>query len=413
MICDAEGSSMAELSKMTATTSTVSSINQSAIIQALRDHGPMSRVRICELTGLSSATVNRLTTALLEQRVIVRDGQEPSTGGRPSLILRYTGGPRVVASVQLRGDRVSGALVDFEGHIIERQQYRFDSGRDRRQANPSTDEGRLELTLGLLDQLLARADELGRPCLSVGVSVPGVVTEPDGGIGMLPELGWPELPLRQILGSHTTLPLVIENDANALAYGEFRRGAGFGVTSLVALLLDNGMGAGIITNGAVHRGRHSEAGEIGYLLMERSSLRRSYTALGDLEDRVGSVALTRSAVARGLPVRGAKELVTAHDIIQLAEDGDSIAAEMKDEILDMVSMAVAAVAVILDPDVIVVGSGISAGTSEIIPQIQQRLDGRIIRVPRLLPSALGDDGVLLGVAELAINEVDQVDFVPR
>jgi predicted NBD/HSP70 family sugar kinase len=239
-----------------------------------------------------------------------------------------------------------------------------------------------------------------------------VVAEPEGRIGPLPELGWPEVPLREFLRSQTDLPVHVENDANALAYGEYRRGAGVGTSNMVAVLLDNGMGAGIVTKGALHRGQHFEAGEIGYLLMERSSLRRSYHSLGDLEDRVGSAALTRRARARGLnrPVGG---LLTAHDLIELAQEGDEVAGEMVDEIVDMVSMAVAALSVILDPEVIVVGSGISSGTDEIIPQIRSRLRGRILRVPSLVPSRLGEDGVLLGAAELAMGEVDQVDFVPR
>jgi predicted NBD/HSP70 family sugar kinase len=332
---------------------------------------------------------------------------EPSTGGRPSLILRYTGGPRVVSSIHLRGDRVVGGLVDFDGKLIERRQRRFGEASD------GTDvDHRLRLIGDLLAELLELSEAQGTPCLSVGISVPGVVAEPEGRIGPLPELGWPELPLREFLRSHTDLPLTIENDANALAYGEYRRGAGAGTSSMVAVLLDNGMGAGIITKGALHRGRHFEAGEIGYLLMERSSLRRSYRELGDLEDRVGSAALTRSARARGLGDPGGA-LLTAHDIVQLATTDNPVAQEMVDEIVDMVSMAVAALAVILDPEVIVVGSGISSGTDDIIPGIQSRLSGRILRVPRLVPSSLGEDAVLLGAAELAMGEVDQVDFVPR
>jgi predicted NBD/HSP70 family sugar kinase len=400
---------------MTATTRTVSTINQSAIIAALRDHGPLSRVRIGQLTGLSPATVNRLTTALAKQRLIVQDGQEPSTGGRPSVILRYTGGPRVVSSIHLRGDRVIGGLVDFDGNLVERRERRFADGADAAAGDrtaPNEVDKRLQLVADLLAELLDLAERQGTPCLSVGISVPGVVAEPEGRIGPLPELGWPELPLREFLRSHTDLPITIENDANALAYGEYRRGAGVGTSSMVAVLLDNGMGAGIITKGALHRGQHFEAGEIGYLLMERSSLRRSYRDLGDLEDRVGSVALTRSARARGLN-GGDRDLLTAHDIVELASTDDPVAQEMVDEIVDMISMAVAALSVILDPEVIVVGSGISSGTDEIIPGIQSRLTGRILRVPRLVPSGLGQDAVLLGVAELAMAEVDQVDFVPR
>jgi predicted NBD/HSP70 family sugar kinase len=406
---------VSDLSRMTATTRTVSTINQSAIIRALRDHGPLSRARIGQLTGLSPATVNRLTSLMAKQRLIVQDGQEPSTGGRPSLILRYTGGPRVVSSLHLRGDRVVGGLVDFDGKLIERRELRFDD-EARNGAGNGTGGGdvdhRLELIGELLAGLLEQAEEQGTPCLSVGISVPGVVAEPEGRIGPLPELGWPGLPLREFLRSRTDLPLVIENDANALAYGEYRRGAGVGTSSMVAVLLDNGMGAGIITKGALHRGRHFEAGEIGYLLMERSSLRRSYKELGDLEDRVGSAALTRSARARGLR-GGDGALLTAHDIVELARADNPVARETVDEIVDMISMAVAALSVILDPEVIVVGSGITSGTDEIIPGIQSRLTGRILRVPTLVPSSLGEDAVLLGAAELAMGEVDQVDFVPR
>jgi predicted NBD/HSP70 family sugar kinase len=399
-----------ELRPRTATTRTVSTINQGAIIAALRDHGPLSRARIGQLTGLSPATVNRLTGVLAKQRLIVQDGQEPSTGGRPSVILRYTGGPRVVSGLQLRGDRVIGGLVDFDGHLIHRQERWFATGGHDGSGHDV--DHRLQLVADLLADLLRLAEDQGTPCLGVGASVPGVVAEPEGRIGPLPELGWPELPLREFLRLHTDLPLVIENDANALAYGEYRRGAGAGTSNMVAVLLDNGMGAGIVTGGALHRGQHFEAGEIGYLLMERSSLRRSYPELGDLEDRVGSAALTRTARARGL-VGGDDTLLTAHDIVELAAAGNPVAREMVDEIVDMVSMAVAALSVILDPEVIVVGSGISSGTDQILQQIRSRLTGRILRVPTLVPSQLGEDGVLLGVAELAMGQVDQVDLVPR
>jgi predicted NBD/HSP70 family sugar kinase len=392
---------------MTATTRTVSSLNQGAIIQALRQHGPMSRVRIGDLTGLAPATVNRLTAQLTRQGLVVVDGHEPTTGGRPSVLLRYTGGPRVVSTLHLRGDRVVGGLVDFDGHVVERHESVFAGGG----ATGDDQEHRLQVLAELLDLLLDRAESLGTPCMAVGVSVPGVVVEPDGAIGPLPELGWPQTPLREFLRSRTDLPLTIENDANALAYGEYRRGAGVDSDSMVAVLLDNGMGAGIVTNGALHRGRHFEAGEIGYLLMDRTSLRRSYDESGDLEDRVGSVALTRAARERGLHVPDGT-LLTAHDVIELAAS-EGPAREILDEILDMVAMAVAALSVILDPQVIVVGSGLSSGTDEILGEIEQRLTGRILRVPTLRASALGEDAVLLGAAELAISEVDGVDFVPR
>jgi predicted NBD/HSP70 family sugar kinase len=292
-----------------------------------------------------------------------------------------------------------GVLVDLAGVPLTRIERRFPGSRRRTVTPPS-----LTTVTGLLTELLAEAEERGLDCVRVGVSVPGVVSEPDGTVGAVLELGWPEMPLRAALEQHTALPITIENDANALVFGEYRRGAAAWSTSAVAVLPDKGMGAGIISRGELHRGRHSEAGEIGYLLMERSSLRRSYRDLGDLEDRVGSVAIARAAASRGLAIPDCKP-ATAREISRLAAAGDPIAAEMRDEILDMVSMAIAALAVILDPDVIVVGGGVGDDLNETIAEIERRLTGRILRVPTLAASALGDDGVLLGVAELALAEV--------
>lgn len=382
-----------------ASTRTISRMNQQAIVRVLQEQGPLSRVEIGVLTGLSPATVNRLTTALVRARILEADGTQP-TGGRPSMILRYTGGPRVVAAIQLRADRVLGALVDLAGVPVTRAEREFPEDGAVAGTSP-----RLDTLTSLLETLLDEARRRRLECLRVAVSVPGVVSEPDGVIGAVPELGWPSVRLRASLAAVTSLPLTIENDANALVFGEHRRGAAVGCDSAVAVLLDNGMGAGIITRGQLHRGRHSEAGEIGYLLMERSSLRRSYRDLGDLEDRVGSVALTRAATARGLT--GAEhDPITARRISQLAAEGDPVAAEMRDEILDMVSMAIAALSVILDPDVIVVGGGVGSDLAATVAEIEQRLTGRILRVPSLAPSVLGADGVLLGVAELALAQVD-------
>ncbi len=396
--------------RRTATTRTVASINQGVIIRALRDHGPLSRQRIGDLTGLSPATVNRLTAAMLQEGLLVVDGQEPSTGGRPSLILRYTGGPRRVVSLHLRRGEVRGALVDFDGNIVTRETVTF-SGRARQ--SRATVEHRIQDVQALLHGLVTQADSAGTPCQAIGLAVPGVVTGTEGGVGVLPELGWHQVPFLEELTAHTTLPVVVENDANALAYAESVAGAGAGMDSVVGLLLDNGMGSGIITQGAIHRGRHGEAGEIGYLLMDRSSLGKSYAELGDLEDRVGSEALTREAHRRGISVPRGRRL-TAHDVIDLAAGGNAEASVMLDEILDMVAMAVAAISVIVDPDVIVVGSGLTQDTDDILAKIEQRLRGRILRVPRLVPSALGQDAVLRGVAELAIRVVDDAGLpAPR
>lgn len=402
---------MPKRERSTATTSTLARVNQTAILEALRASGALSRQQLGSLTGLSPATINRLTAALIVEGVVVQAGQVPSTGGRPAVLLRYAGGSRVVAAVQVRADRANGILVDFDGQITFRREVDF-GPQLMRDASSGVDEeerkqdqnASLEKTFALFDALILTASSMGTPCLAAGVAVPGVVQHPDGRVSRMPELDWSNAPLGQLLRQRTDLPVVIENDANALAFGEFHRGAGRGVRSLVALVLENGLGAGIITNGLLHRGARAEAGEIGYLLMDRFALSRSYSDIGDLEDRVGAIALTRQARERGIPVpeRG----VTAEYIFTLANSGDTTAGAIADEIMDMVAIAVAAIVVILDPELVIVGSSVVGSAETIIPGIQERLSGRITRVPRIVAAAHRKDAVLLGVAELAAAEVN-------
>jgi len=394
----------------TATTSTLARVNQTAILEALRNSGALSRQQIGAMTGLSPATVNRLTAALIEEGIVSSAGREPSTGGRPSVLLRYAGGSRLVAAIQLRADRASGILVDFDAKIVFRREIDFDprpfrlNNRSNAVTRAGQREGGLAQTIELFDLLISTAQTMGTPCLAVGIAVSGVVQHPEGSVGRMPELGWDGVQLGSLLRRRTSLPIVIENDANALAFGELHRGAGQEVNSLVALVLENGLGAGIITNRKLHRGARGEAGEIGYLLMDRSSLLRSYSDYGDLEDRIGSVALTRAAREHGIEV-AERELLTAGDIFSLADNGDAAARELGDEILDMVAIAIAAMVMILDPELVVVGSNFVGSAETVIPGIRERLTGRIIRVPPLVAATHRNDAVLLGVAELAASEV--------
>ncbi|HUG50868.1 MAG TPA: ROK family transcriptional regulator [Terrimesophilobacter sp.] len=403
---------MVTRNKVTATTSTVSKVNRTAIIEALIEHGPISRRQIGVLTGLSPATVNRLTGNLIAEDLVTQHGQEASTGGRPSILLRYTGSSRVVAGMQIRHDRASGILVDFDGVIIHSQECLFDIAAAGGIDQVGQQTIRLEKTIELFDSLIAAAARLGSPCLSIGVAVPGVVQEPDGRLGSIPELGWPEVALGAILRERTSIPVIIENDANALAVGELHRGAAQGVSNLVAIVLETGLGTGIITNGKLYRGHAAQAGEIGYMLMDRSALGKMFPQRGDLELRLGSVAMTRQAREQGLSIPDA-ELLSAQQFFALARSGDAIAGRVVAEFLDILSLAIAAMTSVLSPELVVLGGGLAADADTLIPGIRERLIGRIPRIPSIVPAAHVEDAVMMGAAELAARTVNGFTYVAQ
>lgn len=392
----------------TANVSTVSRVNQTAILEALRDNGPLSRPQIGVHTGLSPATVNRLTAQLLREGAIVTHGHEPSTGGRPSILLRYGGRSRLVAVLRVGATRTAGALVDFDGTVVHRTERRAASAAD----SPDRAALRLDETLSVVDELLADAQERGQPGRAVGVSVPGVVTGADGEgrVTWAPALDWREVPVGSLIHERTGLPVIVENDANVLAVGELYRGAAQGVRDLVALVLGTGLGVGIIADGRLYRGSRAAAGEVGYMLLERASLSRLFPGFGDLESRVGSAALARLARERGLH-RHRSAAITAADVFELVRGGNTEATALLDEMLDYLALAVANLCTVLDPELVVVGGAMGRSAGQIIPGLRDRLVGRIPHVPRLAPSALGEDAAMIGAAEMATRLVSDFTYV--
>jgi predicted NBD/HSP70 family sugar kinase len=342
-----------------------------------------------------------LTASLVAGDMVIEDGFEPSTGGRPAILLRYAGHTRAVVAIYVRFDGISGALVDLDGSVRHRESLEFDQ---KSSEFPKDGNSTLVATQEVCDRLFAAAQLKHLSCVSMGIAVPGVVQQPSGLINHIPELGWAKLSLSEAIQTPFKIPCVVENDANALAFGEIRCGAGQQVGSLVALLLDNGFGAGIITNRELHRGAHAEAGEVAFMLTDRDALTGPVSRQGDLEDRIGASALTRQAHARGLEIPSGT-LLTAQQVFSLSKAGDPVAIEMAGEILDMVAISVAAMVTILDPDLIVIGGALATDAEEIVVGISERLSGRLMSGPRLTASALGNEGVFRGVAELAAEPI--------
>lgn len=390
----------------TANAETVSRVNQTAILDALRQHGPLSRQEIGARTGLSAATVNRLSGQLLRRGLIVTDGHQPSTGGRPSILLRYSGRAHLVSVLHVGATRTEGALVDLDGTIVHRVQ-RPVVPDVLHAADRATI--RLEEALSVVTELSAAAERRSQPSRAVGVAVPGVADD-DGRVTWAPALDWREVPVGSLLRERTRLPVVVENDANVLAVGEHHRGAGRGVRDLVAVVLGTGIGTGIVTGGRLHRGSRAAAGEIGYMLLDRSSLARLFPGFGDLESRVGSAGLTRQARERGIAATDGRPL-TAADVFDLVRSGSADARALLEETLDYVALAVANLCTVLDPELVIVGGEMGGAADLIAPGLRDRLVGRIPHVPRLVASELGDDAVVVGAAELAARLVSDSAYV--
>ncbi|MFI8632816.1 ROK family protein [Microbacterium sp. NPDC077663] len=379
-------------SRGTATNADVTRINRTAILDALAA-GPLGRAELVAATGLASATVHRLCARMVDEGLL---GVERDNGGigRPTHRYRHLGEARTVVAVDVTSAVARGALIDLGGQTRRTDVQSLQDAEGRLTAS-----SRLEGVGVLADRLIRAAADLGSPAQGVGLSVPGVVGA-DGSVSDSVELEWNGLAARDLLQARTGLPVVVENDANAVTIGEWTRGAGQGTGDLAALVFGIGVGAGIVSGDRLVRGAGAAAGEIGYLITDPQAFAAPRATGGDLETRVLSLGATGGAAASGAEASGAE----ASTMVVL-DDESAAGGERAERLLDHIAMSVAALSVILDCRVVILAGRLPRRTDRLVDGVARRLDGRIPRPPALVVGALGEDAALVGIGQLIIDHV--------
>jgi predicted NBD/HSP70 family sugar kinase len=384
----------------TATTRHVTEINRTAILDVLRERGPLSRRDIQQHTGLGSATVERLCSALIEEGVIEVAGQVRSSVGRPSSLLRFASSVRAIMAVDVTEYTARGRLVNLGGATLYEESLTF--------ALDGADAGaaRIDGLLDLVDRLTSPRTGVTAPIIAVGITVPGIVHA--GVVSKAVELDWREVPLAEIVSARCGLPVHVENDANATAYGEWTSGALAESQSLVALVLGARLSAGIINEGHLYRGHRSAAGEIGFLLTSSASFAHYFPEQGDIESSLAEQVLPFAA-REGL--HGKRIGPAFRAMMGRCRAGDEQASQARDEFFDSIALAFVAISVVLSPQVIVLAGAFAQYSEESAEQLTRRLVGRIPWVPRIAASDLGFDAAITGVSALTIERARTATYL--
>ena len=310
---------------------------------------------------------------------------------------------RLAIGVDIGGTKVAAGVVDSQGQVLARA----------RRLTPSRDPKAVENTIVEVVEELRASHEIA----AVGVGAAGFV-DADRSRGLFaPHLAWRNEPLRAAVAEAVALPVVVENDANAAAWAEWRFGAGRGETHLVCVTLGTGIGGGIVLDGRVQRGKHGMAGEFGHMIVVPEGQRCECGNRGCLEQYASGNVLGREAreLARaGSPVAvpmmervgGDIDALVGPVITEAARDGDPLAIELFEEVGRWLGVGLANLAAALDPGMFVIGGGVSdAGELLLRPardSFRRVLTGRGFRPePRIVRAALGPEAGLVGAADLA------------
>ncbi|MFD0569101.1 ROK family glucokinase [Kitasatospora gansuensis] len=318
----------------------------------------------------------------------------------PASILRL---PTV--GVDIGGTKVVAGVVDGEGRVLER--LRTDTP-DKSKSPRVVEDVIVDLVLQLADRHDVHA---------VGVGAAGWVDADRSRVLFAPHLNWRNEPLRDALSARLRFPVVVENDANAAAWAEWRFGAGRGEEHMVMLTLGTGIGGAQVRDGYVDRGRYGLAGEFGHMQVVPGGHRCPCGNRGCWEQYSSGNALVRDArelVAEESPVvqpllalaGGTAAGLTGPLITEAARGGDPVATELLYEVGTWLGVGIANLAAALDPGRFVIGGGVSESGELLLEParnaFKRTLTGRGFRPEaEIVHAALGNDAGLVGAADLA------------
>lgn len=257
---------------------------------------------------------------------------------------------------------------------------------------------------------IARLRQLYPEVAAVGLGMPGLVDAVNGVVhGLTNVKGWHHVPLRKILAKGTGLPVAIDNDAKAMAYGEWRFGAASQLPNVACITLGTGIGGGLILNGKLHRGAQNGAGEIGQTSIDYRGIPAHYGNRGAVERYAGNQQIAENAVRRYAEagITRTPEECNPAALAAAANGGDAIAKAVWDEAGDQIGAALANLVWLINPNCIILGGGVAQAGELIFEPIRKSIASRTmpeyVKDLLIIPAQLGSDAGVIGAAALAVD----------
>ncbi|MDP9867932.1 MULTISPECIES: ROK family transcriptional regulator [Streptosporangium] len=361
-------------------TSRLRRINMVTALRALRGHGAIGLTELASRAGLSRPTVEGLAEDLLASGWLAESPPETGQMGRPRRLFRFRAEAGHVLGVDVGSYSVRALVCDLEGQVMGRSVTRLTSQASRADRL----DGVRSAARGALKDAGLEAGRLTAAC----VGTTGVVTR-EGVVKLsvaLPE--WTGVDLVAELGDDIGPVVLVENDCNLAALAERWMGVATGARDLVFVLSGVRTGAGLLIRGELYGGGRGMAGEIGALPL------------------VGwHRAPSHLAGFSGLPAGTAAEEV-AGLVFAAARQGDPAARWAVEQYAHDLAEGIAALVLTMDPDLVVIGGGVSRSGDVLLEPLRRHLDPLCLEPPELAVSTLGDQAVVLGAVRHALDHVD-------
>nr|RNJ66183.1 MAG: ROK family transcriptional regulator [Leptolyngbya sp. IPPAS B-1204] len=375
-------------------------INTARLLELLRCRAPIARAELARLTGLTRSTVTVITAELIAQGLVRESGEVSSArgSGRPGVGLMLNPNGAFFIGAAIEAEHLTVVKLDLAAQIVARIQQPL-VGTEPQPV--------LETLVQLINQIRQTEPASDLRLRGVGLTIQGVLNLA-GVVIRAPFLDWSGVDLRYYLQPHLDLPLFVDNDANAAALAELYLGNATQSSCLLYILINNGIGSGIVINNRVFRGAYGTAGEISALMSDPPGQDNPY----ECGHRVGKEDLLNRYREQGGKATSLLELVE-----RLAA-GEAIAHTVVQEWAEILARGLISVVSLLNPEQIVLGGPLTVLfpyvndtlTNQLRNQMPRQGEHGFFSNPkaRLTVSAFGEDAAAVGGAVLAYQSLFQV-----
>lgn len=361
--------------------------NYSLVLELIRSKQPISRAMISKKLGLSRSTVSSIVDELLQKKIIVELGLGQSTkeGGRRGIELGFNPKSAFGIGVDIGGTKILMVITDWDGEIVYKVKVKVSSSIDE--------------IIKLIKHCIQNSGIDENLIIAMGVGVPAITNSKTGLVIDSPALGWKNIELKQQLQAHFSFPIFVNNDVNCAALGERWLGSGDNVRDMVFIAFGTGVGCAIVSKGELVEGHTFSSGEIGYLIdiedVNNGCVNRM-GSFGTFENKVSGTALSK---------HGFK----AVELFQQYKQGVPSAVKVIHDLIMHVSIAIANICTLLNPEKIVIGGGVSDSFPVIIEEIKKQVTRFTPLYSEIELAQLGTEAGGLGAIAYAFQKLQEVN----
>lgn len=368
----------------------VKKVNQKLLLKEILKNSPISRAKLSEMTGLNKSTVSSQVNTLMKENLVFEIGQGQSSGGRRPVLLVFNKKAGYSVGIDVGVDYINGILTDLEGTIVLDQHHHLEC---------SSPEITKDILIEMIHHFIANMPQSPYGLIGIGICVPGLIDK-NQKIVFAPNSNWRNIDLKPFIQEEFNVPVFIENEANAGAYGEKVFGAAKNHDNMIYASIGTGIGIGVIINNDLYRGVSGFSGEMGHMTIDFNGPKCSCGNRGCWELYASEKALLKSLQTK-------KKKVSTQDIIDLAHLNDIGTLHALQNFGFYLGIGLTNILNTFNPQAIILRNSIIESHPIVLNSIKSEVSSRVYsqldNSYELLPSVLGKNAPALGMSSIVID----------